>query len=226
MEQEIKSEGKCLFCEQIFSQNGIGKHLAKHLAEMEKTDVEKNGNNYCHVCVDANEMFLHLLVKGSITMKSIDTFLRDIWLECCGHLSNFGHNNFEVGMSNHAEDIFQSKVKIYHEYDYGDTTRIDLRAMSRYCLNLNDNIVLLSRNEPLNILCGACKKQPAVNICTVCNYDEYSFFCERCSDKHAEECDDFSDYANMPVVNSPRMGICGYTGGVIDKERDGTYQIR
>jgi hypothetical protein len=27
----------------------------------------------------------------------------------------------------------------------------------------------------------------------------------------------------MPIVNSPRMGVCGYEGGTIDKERDGIY---
>ena len=37
------------------------------------------------------------------------------------------------------------------------------------------------------------------------------------------ECSDFDDYASMPVVNSPRMGVCGYEGGSIDLERD-TYK--
>jgi hypothetical protein len=27
----------------------------------------------------------------------------------------------------------------------------------------------------------------------------------------------------MPVVNSPRMGVCAYMGGSIDKQRDGVY---
>ena len=31
-------------------------------------------------------------------------------------------------------------------------------------------------------------------------------------------------YSCMPVVNSPRMGECGYTGGSIDLERDGVYK--
>ncbi|MFZ6013821.1 MAG: hypothetical protein ACOYXT_26005 [Bacteroidota bacterium] len=41
--------------------------------------------------------------------------------------------------------------------------------------------------------------------------------------QHEEECDYFLDYAKMPVINSPRMGICGYSGGSIDIERDGIY---
>jgi hypothetical protein len=55
-------------------------------------------------------------------------------------------------------------------------------------------------------------------------YQGYSFFCEKCAAKHEDTCSDFQDYANMPVVNSPRMGVCGYEGGSIDKERDGVYK--
>ena len=43
MEEKLLSEGKCLYCDQLFSKKGIGKHLAKHLAQEEKTGpVEKN----------------------------------------------------------------------------------------------------------------------------------------------------------------------------------------
>ena len=149
---------------------------------------------------------------------------RDIWLECCGHLSAFGHNNFKVKMSHKVEDVFQPKIKIYHDYDFGTTTRVFLKVRKHYQLNLKEKIILLSRNEPLKIMCSSCKKEPAVNICTVCLYEKGAFFCETCSGKHAEVYEDFNDYAQMPVVNSPRMGECGYEGGIIDLERDGTYK--
>lgn len=57
----------------MFSQRGISKHLATHLAQMEK---ESDGNkvNYVHVEVEAFEMFLHLLVRGDAKMKVIDNF--------------------------------------------------------------------------------------------------------------------------------------------------------
>jgi hypothetical protein len=98
MEQELKSEGRCHYCYELSSQAEIGKHLAKHLGKMEKAGSGKPQSNYCHVEVEAGEMFLHLLVKGDAPMKIIDGFLRDIWLECCGHLSAFGHKNFKILM--------------------------------------------------------------------------------------------------------------------------------
>jgi len=224
MENELKSEGRCLYCDELLSQSVIGRHLAKHLEQMEKDAAGKNPANYCHVEVEANEMFLHLLVKGDASMKTIDGLLRDIWLECCGHLSGFGHKSFKIKIKDRVEDVFQPKVKIYHDYDYGTTTRVFLNAKKQYQLNLKEQIILLSRNEPLKLKCVSCKTEPAINICSVCCYQEMAFFCRKCSAKHAKTCEDFDDYAKMPVVNSPRMGECGYTGGRIDKARDMVYK--
>jgi len=224
MEQELKSEGKCLYCNELLSQAEILKHLAKHLAQMEKDATGDNQSNYCHVEVEANEMFLHLLVKGDAPMKTIDKFLRDIWLECCGHMSEFRHKNFKIKMKDMVEDVFRPKVKIYHDYDFGTTTRVFLIAKKQYQLNLKEPIILLSRNEPLKLMCVSCKTEPAINICAVCYYQEMAFFCKKCSKIHTKTCEDFADYAEMPIVNSPRMGECGYTGGTIDKARDGVYK--
>jgi hypothetical protein len=40
------------------------------------------------------------------------------------------------------------------------------------------------------------------------SYDESGWFCERC----AEENDLNTEEMTLPVVNSPRTGVCGYTG--------------
>ncbi len=221
MGEELNSEGKCLFCNETFSQKEMGKHVATHLKNMEKEDSVKTPETFCHIVVEADVMFLHLLVKGNATMKKIDTFLRKVWLECCGHLSGFGHKDFKISMTHKVLDVFETKVKIYHDYDYGSTTRVFLKGVNNYQLKLKEDIVLLSRNEPLKLMCSKCGNQAATNICTACNW---SFYCESCSTLHEKECGDFSDYANMPVVNSPRMGVCGYEGGQIDTERDGIYQ--
>lgn len=221
MDETLQSEGKCIFCNQIFSQKTLTKHLATHLNNKEKEDRNLGAETYCHILVEDGVMFLHLLVKGSLTMKKIDSFLKDIWLDCCGHMSNFGHSNFKIAMSHKVEDVFSSKVKIYHHYDYGDTTEVYLRGVKNYQLKFSESIILLSRNEPLKLICAVCGNHPAQDICISCNWD---FYCASCSELHEKECEDFSDYAKMPVVNSPRMGVCGYTGGHIDKERDGVHQ--
>lgn len=51
-------------------------------------------------------------------------------------------------------------------------------------------------------------------------------FCKKCAKQHVKTCSDFADYAAMPVVNSPRMGVCAYDGGSIDKKRDSIFVKR
>ncbi len=224
MEEKLLSEGKCLYCDQLLTKKGIGNHLAKHLAWEEKTEPVENTQIYWHIKVEADEMFLHLLVNGEASMKIIDKFLRAIWLDCCDHLSGFGHKDFKIRMNHKVHDVFEPGVKIFHDYDYGTTTRVFLKGVKHYQLNIEDKIILLSRNEPLKLMCANCKVEPAIRICTTCNWEQYSFFCKKCSKKHEKVCEDFNEDSSLPVVNSPRMGRCGYTGGFIDKERDGVYQ--
>lgn len=75
-------------------------------------------------------------------------------------------------------------------------------------------------------LSGLEKEKPSSYICTVHMYEtDKCLFCTTCAKKHEKVCDDFEDYASMPVVNFPRMGVCGYGGGTIDVERDGAYKF-
>ena len=226
MSEELTSEGKCLYCEQILSQKEIVKHLAKHLAEKQKTESGQKTQTYCHIVVEADIMFLHLLVKGSASMTVIDTFLRRIWLECCGHMSEFRKGREEIDMSLKVKDVLVSSQKLVYDYDFGSTTRLSIKGLKHYELNETSVIILLSRNEPLQIMCSMCGKAPAVSMCTTCCWGSEAFFCKKCAKKHEKECEDFTDYSNMPVVNSPRMGVCGYDGGRIDLERDGVYKIQ
>jgi len=38
---------------------------------------------------DKNEYCIYLSIDENLSLLHIDQFLRDIWLECCGHLSAF-----------------------------------------------------------------------------------------------------------------------------------------
>lgn len=224
---ELQSEGHCFFCNEYFSQKEIGRHLATHLKIKEKEDKDKQTNLFHHIVVEADVMFLELLVRSSCEMEEIDNFLRAIWLECCGHKSGFHvKRGLEIEMDEIVGTVLTPKTKIYHDYDYGTTTRSFIKSLKVYNLDFDDDIVLLSRNEPLKIMCSSCNKKVATVLCSVCVWNEASFFCETCAKKHAKTCEDFDDYARMDVVNSPRMGQCGYEGGTFDKDRDGIFKKR
>lgn len=258
MSEKLKSEGKCLFCNKLYTKAGINRHLQKHLEQ--KAIGGRPGKSFLlKVETDkswgSTPYFLSLWMDGEAEMEDLDFFLRSIWLECCGHLSSFTNpkkrsryggmwdffeaeellekgkikayekmmeeENGEVPMSRKAKNVFEEKLTLEYEYDFGSTTALQVTAMSVYPIKADQKIVLLSRNEPLSIMCSSCGKKPATQICTVCEYEEEAMFCDTCAVKHAKQCEDFDDYAAMPVVNSPRMGVCGYEGGDIDMARDG-----
>ncbi|GIW34665.1 hypothetical protein [Meiothermus sp.] len=76
----------------------------------------------------------------------------------------------------------------------------------------NKNLRLLARNEPPVWPCSVCG-QPATQIDTECAYElESPFFCEAHAQEHIQQKHDGDDYMLLPVVNSPRMGVCGYEG--------------
>jgi hypothetical protein len=260
MEQNPKSEGKCFFCGKTFVKAGINRHIQTHLKQKAKEN--KEGHSYL-VKVESNPKwgsapyFLSLWVDGSATMGNIDEFLRNIWLECCGHMSAFtnpqnrpqrgGLWDFfeaeellmkgkqkeyeklmedvkgEVPMSRKTNKVFYKGLKLEYEYDFGSSTELLLTIVDEYPVKADGKIVLLSRNEPLEWLCDTCKKESAIQICTVHNWDDDSLFCDKCAKKHAKKCDDFKEYAALPIVNSPRMGVCAYEGGLIDVKRDGAF---
>ena len=244
--EKLVSKGKCFFCDKKFSQRGITKHLQTHLnQEITNYKNKKQGLSFL-VKVQAQEMFLMLWVDGKTTYDEVDQFLRQIWLECCGHMSSFTdpsqkrnslqpslQNIFSMDEMNYPGEIdmntpiyktYSKNKKLQYDYDFGTTTRLDFVLIDQIDIPAPSHILLLSRNEPLKIMCHKCGDKPAVEICTVHWGYDASFFCKKCAKAHEKECEDFADYAAMSVVNSPRMGECGYEGGEIDLERDGVYK--
>ena len=73
-------------------------------------------------------------------------------------------------------------------------------------------IRILARNDPPIFPCSACKEPepaPAKKICTECQMD----LCGACARKH--RCD---EEMRLPLVNSPRAGVCAYSGSTEDEE--------
>ena len=107
MQEQLKSEGKCLFCDKTFAKAGINRHLKIHLDEK----LNPEGVSFL-VKIEPNPRwgktpyFLSLWVDGETTLKQLDKFLRDIWLECCGHLSAFRYK-----VTAHSTVNFKSMLK-------------------------------------------------------------------------------------------------------------------
>lgn len=213
----METKGKCIYCGQFYSGRGLSRHLATHL----KAEPAAARKKSCHLVVEAKPYFLHLLMDGDVTLRELDSFLRAIWLECCGHMSEFGYERWgeELKFSSKCSKVFDKGVELWYAYDFGSTTELEVRCVGVYPIATKGGVKLLSRNEPLDIPCDRCRKKQATELCTVHYGGEEMFFCDDCAEEHREECEE-AEYAMFPVVNSPRMGVCAYDGGTIDTERD------
>ncbi|MBS3907145.1 MAG: hypothetical protein KGZ49_08940 [Syntrophaceae bacterium] len=220
------SKGKCSFCNATFSKAAITKHLKsceqrKAVSETSSEKRKLQKTKGFHLVVEGRglpEYWMHLSVPAKTTLEGLDGFLRDIWLECCGHLSAFTIEGTrysispmreydERGMKVALGDVLGPGMKFYHEYDFGTTTELTLRVASELEGEAKSmSVQLLARNDPPSIACESCGKI-AAQVCAECIWSGKGWLCDECARKH--EC---SEEMLLPVVNSPRVGMCGYTG--------------
>jgi len=234
-----KSEGTCRLCGKDFAGRVMAKHLAKCRAA--HADAAPGGGKLkrervYHLLVEgrgAAQYWMHIDIAASAALSDLDMFLRKTWLECCGHMSQFTiagrryascgpDKELEcVGMNISMADILAHKDKFYHEYDFGTTTSLSLKVVT-ICEAIMARVVrLLARNYPPKIPCQSCGA-PAVRVCAVCLWEGEAWFCERCAENH--DCENSGD-TFLPVVNSPRVGMCGYEGSAEDRPRGGWVYV-
>lgn len=198
------TKGRCYLCGAELGKTAMKNHILKD------HNMEESGQDCMLLKIEGAQnknYWLFVDIPLSSTLSTLDRFLRNIWLECCGHLSEFSEGgHYMVGKSKKIAS-FQPGDKLLHEYDFGDTTETFITMVCRTVRKPQKTAVrLLARNNEPEYPCAVCGKK-ADYICTECMWDDVNpFLCEDCAEKHEHE--------NMllPVTNSPRMGQCGYTG--------------
>ena len=227
-----------MLCEQTYSRAGMSQHLK---ACRKKVGLQRvigaeayiriEYSSY-HIAVEDrydSRYWLHLEMPMNLDLRALDRFLRDIWLECCGHLSSFRisevtYRSLEIdlfepfggrppeNMQFAGYQVLHTGRRFSYEYDFGTTTELALRVVSEQAVKLGKSIRLVARNDPPRLVCHSCKSALAAVICIECSMDSFpsldrGHLCIDCSTRH--DCDDM---VYLPVVNSPRVGMCGYMG--------------
>ncbi|MEI6766941.1 MAG: hypothetical protein WCM76_15025 [Bacteroidota bacterium] len=212
--------GKCIYCNELIGEKELTKHLSGHLEEQVQTRPSMRASAF-YIKIKSGDYFLHLLVKDNCTLRQLDHFLRNIWLDCCGHESCFKDIHGSFAMKWELGQCMIQGMNWLYQYDSINPTKLFVSVIGRICLAMKKNIIILSRNEPINFLCDSCKTKPAVNIFSIHDlFDDEGRYCAECSDHHTQDCPGYKDFLTLPIVNSPRVGVCRYEGGCIDKERD------
>lgn len=178
------------------------------------------------------DYWMMLDVRAEDTLTKLDKFLRDTWLECCGHLSGFRiHDVHYESLAPNSRDLVDDwethassmRVRISdvlapgdtaaYIYDYGSSSELTLRVVSeRTGDRRTKSVVVLARNVPPEWMCETCGKKRAIAICPECTYDGKGMLCGTCMKTHP-----CGEEMLLPVVNSPRMGVCGYMGEMGDE---------
>ena len=216
-----QSKGKCAYCGQEMIESRMTRHLSTCPQRQElvtKAERKKSGGETLyHLRVqDAwrSEFWLDLEMRGSATLKHLDDYLRAIWLECCGHLSRFsigGWQAAEIPKKRSADEVFEPGIELTHIYDFGTSseTLIKVVGMREGKPTTSRPIALMARNLPPEAQCIKCKK-PAAWLCIECLHEDevWGTLCDKHGQTHPHE-----NYGEpLPLVNSPRLGMCGYEG--------------
>ena len=210
------------------------RHLAACKKRKDKLENEKGKRKcgYFQIVIMARHSKAYWLiveVSENVTLKELDEFIRDIWVECCEHLSAYEINGISYerypdedylwgtparNMNYRLRDVVKVGDSMSYEYDFGSTTELILNVHSyREGIRKDDGIVILSRNNPIEIICGKCGKNKAKWVNPEGYYEEDPFWCEEClGEEYAEEEDSYGIEYMLPVCNSPRMGVCAYDG--------------
>ena len=193
----------------------------------------------------APDYWMHLQAPANCTFGDLDELLRAIWLECCDHLSAFEFPakrkrprlatpyNIAAMFQELAQEAQRSRsddaascnallgkplgsrlkqgVVFSHQYDFGSTTELALRVADEHTAPaLPGDLKLLARNEPPAIPCSVCA-EPATQLCLQCGEEGAGGLCEACARRH-----DCGEEMLVPLINSPRSGVCGYCGPSVE----------
>jgi hypothetical protein len=199
----IQTTGTCRACEGHFSAQAIRRHLSS-------CSKRAAGNESgLDLRVHAGPYWLYLEVSSRATLSDLDKELRRTWVECCDHLSAFTIAGTRYGADTRGSvalvRVARPGSKFTYEYDFGSTTLLEIDVVSeRRAKTGKPTIRLLARNDPPKIPCSdSAECVPSKEICGQCG----SALCAACAKAH--EC---GEEMLLPLVNSPRAGVCGYAG--------------
>ena len=219
------SRGMCRACGYVGTKASMTKHQAA-CAVRQPSDGPTHEVYRVRVSgADLPAYWLDAELTTKATLDDLDGFLRGLWLECCGHLSSFTigpQDDDDFGFFRAPKRIkqppltklgLQSGDTFGYTYDFGSSTDLTVQVQAHESVagKATDKVKLLARNLPPVLECSLCDGEARwVHSWDV---DEVAggplLYCGRHGKATRDE--------QLPVVNSPRMGVCGYEGGNDDR---------
>lgn len=217
------SPGTCLLCKTNIGRIAMLRHSLECL---KKSDWPESDEPSFVIRIEDfhTKMFwLLVLARHDATLSDLDQLLRDVWVECCGHLSAFNingrifssHSDYfdgaedeESGLSVSLDEVIGPNSSFTYEYDFGSTTKLRLGVVGLSSVTPKSRpLSLIARNNRLDIPCFFCKGKGEYLV-TDWPDDPYQIvICRDCTKKNV---DDLEPESVIVFPNSPRAGVCGY----------------
>lgn len=217
---KIKTKGKCTKCGEVYNPEKGNVHLLKCILQSSPPSQSTTEGYLVRISwVEQPGLYwMFVTIPKNASLELLDEFLRDAWLECCGHLSSFTIGNRHYMSHSEPGDRSQSMniqigqvlspgLKFDYVYDMGSSTDLKLQVIEAVAACPQKKVTLLMQNDPPAFPCESCKKTADI-ICSTCG----EMTCATCSENHSCAVSEGDNYMLMPLVNSPRAGICGYAG--------------
>ena len=117
--------------------------------------------------------WLETVIHVDTTLRQIDEFLRQVWMECCDHLSAFKFGELMAGCDLLDDDIRNTAHRIdtewlvtfdtqfirallpgcsaTHEYDFGSTSETVITNNNLYVIDESRLIVVVASSLPIHL---------------------------------------------------------------------------
>ncbi len=138
-------QGKCYYCNKELTERTIKRHMKncsgmKQVIEEKMKDTKEVRDQFIISIKDKykpNVYCIYVSIDANLQLQHLDKFIRDIWVECCGHLSAFNidremyHDNSDgqYEMNFYLKDILNVDKKFEYQYDFGSTTYLILEVV-------------------------------------------------------------------------------------------------
>ena len=174
------TRGYCKYCGKEYTRTGMVKHLQTCKRRVDLYEKATETEKYFELLLYGaynKDYWLIIQIKENATLDDLDQFIRDIWVECCGHLSAFEINGVsyekepddDFGWDEPAEstehklkEILESDMLFGYEYDFGSTTELAIKVLNYYnAPKQSKKVVILSRNNPPEFQCSICGEHRA-----------------------------------------------------------------
>ncbi len=154
---------------------GIAKHLQTCKKRVDLYEKAEKTEKYFELLLYGaynKDYWLIIQIKENATLDDLDRFIRDIWVECCGHLSvfeidgvsyerepddDFGWGEPAKSTNHTLKQVLTTGMIFNYEYNFGSTTEIMVKVLDHYSAQKqNEKVVILSRNNPPEFACSIC----------------------------------------------------------------------